>query len=361
VARYRVENNDPTNTAYLRYNANDLPNPKLRWEKTSTFNVGLDFRLFNNILSGSLEFYNRVSDDLLVTKILDSTLGTTSRVINNGKIRNRGIEFSLTGNILRKKDWNLSANLNFAYNNNTVMRVDQSSTTSAVSYITSPTNYFVQGTSYNTLWAYRLSRVVNGYPVILDADGNEMATFDADGNPTWVNQNTMYGTDALENCGSLIPKYNGSLSLNLRWKDLELNTLFIFAGGHKLRMDVADMSSYEMNTTHILDPGVKLYYEMPTTIQQYASTFAGWWKYCNQQVKSADYLKMRSINLAYHLPQNIIKKLHIGDTRFTFQISNLFTWCAAGNDIDPEAYSPNSGTRSLPQPTTYSFGLSTSF
>ena len=361
VARYRVENNDPTNTAYLRYNSNDLPNPKLRWEKTSTFNVGLDFRLFNNILSGTLEFYNRVSDDLLVTKILDSTLGTTSRVINNGKIRNQGIELSLTGNILRKKDWNLSANLNFAYNNNTVMRVDQSSTTSAVSYITSPTNYFVQGTSYNTLWAYRLSRVVNGYPVILDADGNEMATFDADGNPTWVNQNTMYGIDALENCGSLIPKYNGSLSLNLRWKDLELNTLFIFAGGHKLRMDVVDMSSYEMNTTHILDPGVKLYYEMPTTIQQYASTFAGWWKYCNQQVKSADYLKMRSINLAYHLPQNIIKKLHIGDTRFTFQVSNLFTWCAAGNDIDPEAYSPNSGTRSLPQPTTYSFGLSTSF
>ena len=79
------------------------------------------------------------------------------------------------------------------------------------------------------------------------------------------------------------------------------------------------------------------------------------------EANSADYLKLRSINLTYHLPQNIIKKLHIGDTRFTFQISNLFTWCAAGNDIDPEAYSPNSGTRSLPQPTTYSFGLSTSF
>ncbi len=362
VARYRVLNSDPTGTQYLNYDSNDLPNPKLRWEKTSTFNIGVDFRLFNNLISGSLEFYNRVGDDLLVTKVLDSTLGASSRVINNGKMRNRGVELSLTGNIIRKKDWGLSANLNFAYNKNTMLRVDHADATTALSFISAPTNYFIEGTSYNTLWAYRLSRVVNGYPVILDANGNEMATFDAAGNPVSVTTtSSLKGTDALVNMGSLTPKYNGSLSLNFRWKDLELNTLFVFAGGNKLRLDVEDMSSYTMNTTHILNPSVKLYQDMPTNIQQYASTFAEWWKYCDQQVKSADYIKMRSINLAYHLPADICKKLHVGPTRFSFQVNNLFTWCAAGNDIDPESYSGNSGTRTLPQPTTYSLGISTSF
>ena len=361
VARYRTQNTDPTNTAYLNFTDDNLPNPQLRWEKTSTFNVGVDFRLLNNLISGSLEFYNRVSDDLLVTKILDSTQGATSRKINNGKMRNRGIELTLTGNIIRKKDWNLSASLNFAYNKNKMLRVDHKDGELASNFITAPTNYFLEGTSYNTLWAYRLSRVVNGYHVILDENGNEMATFGANGNPTYVNTNGLKNTDALVNMGSLTPTYNGSLSLNFRWRDLEVNTMFVFAGGNKLRLDVEDMNSYDLNTTHILNPTVKLYQDMPTTVQQYASTFSGWWRYCDQQIKNADYIKLRNINVAYHLPADICKKIHLGDTRFTFQVSNLFTWCAAGHDIDPESYSGNSATRTLPQPTTYSIGVSTSF
>ena len=360
VARYRIENNDPTNTQYLRYTDDNLPNPKLRWEKTSTFNIGLDFRLFNNLINGSLEYYNRVGDDLLVRKYLDSTLGATQRVINNGKMRNQGIELSLNGNIIRTKDWNFTAGLNVAWNKNKMLRVEHASTDIASSFILAPTNYFIEGTCYNTLWAYRLSRVVNGYPVILDADGNEMAKFDENGEPTEVTvSSTLKGTDALVNMGSLIPIYNGSLSLNLRWKELELNTLFVFSGGNKLRVDATDMNSYQMTDDHVNDHTVKHFYEMSTETQQYASTFSEWWRYCDQQVKSADYIKMRSINLAYHLPDDITKKLGIGQTRLTLQVNNLFYWSAAGSNIDPESYSLNSGTRTLLQPKTFSIGFST--
>ena len=360
VARYRTENSDPTNTQYLRYTDDNLPNPRLRWEKTSTFNAGVDFRVLNNVLSGSLEFYNRVGDDLLVRKYLDSTLGATQRVINNGKMRNQGVELQLNANLLRTKDWTFSAGFNIAWNHNKMLRVEHSSTDIASNFITAPANYFVEGTSYNTLWAYRLSRVVNGYPVILDADGNEMATFDADGNPTDVQvSSTLKGTDALVNMGSLVPIYNGSLTFSLRWRELELNTLLVYAGGNKLRMDVTDMNSYQMVTDHT----VKHYYEMPTgsVAQQYASTFSEWWRYCDAQVKPADYLKMRSISLAYHLPGDVTKKLHIGQTRLTLQVNNLFYWSRVGHDIDPESYSLNSASRTLLQPKTFSIGFSTSF
>ena len=368
VARYKTLSNDPTNTQYLNYSDDNLPNPKLRWEKTSTFNIGLDFRLLNNILSGSLEYYNRIGDDLLVRKYLDPTVGATQRVINNGRMRNSGIELSLTGYILRKGDWNFSASLNLAYNKNKLLRVEHSPTDIASNFITSPTNFFIEGTSYNTLWAYRLDRVENGYPVIKDAEDNELITFDAQGNPT-VNTKTMYGIDALVNCGTLTPIYNGSLSLNLRWKDFELNTMFVFAGGNKLRLDALDMSSYNittdvMNSRWTAENGegrVRAFADIPNDLQTYASTMSYWWRYSDVHVKNADYLKMRNINVAYNLPQGFCKKLHIGATRFTLQVSNLFTWCAAGHDIDPESYSGNSATRTLPQPTTYSLGLSTSF
>lgn len=368
VARYRTLSYDPTNTQYLNYTDDNLPNPKLRWEKTSTFNIGVDFRVLNNLLSGSLEYYNRVGDDLLVRKYLDPTVGAQQRVINNGKMRNSGVELSLTGNIIRKGDWNLTANLNVAYNKNMLLRVEHSPTDIASSFITAPTNFFIEGTSYNTLWAYRLDRVENGYPVIKDAEGNDMITFDAQGNPT-INTQTMYGTEALVNCGTLTPKYNGSLSLNLRWRDLELNTMFVFAGGNKLRLDVLDMSSYNVNTTVMNDRWtatqgegrVRAFADIPNDLQTYASTLSYWWRYSDAHVRRADYLKLRSINVAYNLPKPVCQKLHLGATRFTLQVNNLFTWCAAGHDIDPESYSANSATRTLPQPTTYSFGLSTAF
>ena len=362
VARYRTESSDPTNTQYLRYTDDNLPNPKLRWEKTSTFNIGFDYRLLNNLLSGSIEFYNRVGDDLLVRKYMDSTLGATARVINNGKMRNRGIELSLTGNLIRSKEWNLSATLNYAYNNNKMLTVEHNPTDIAPNFVMAPENYRIEGTSYNTAWAYRLSRIVNGYPVILDQDGNEMVKFDAEGNPTEVTYtSTLKGTDALVNMGTFVPIHTGSLSLSLRWRKLELNTLFIFSGGNKLRLDVTDMNSYQMNTEHVNDHTVKHYYEMPTgsVAQQNASTFSEWWRYSDEQIKPADYLKMRSINLSYHLPDAIIKQLHIGQTRLTLQVNNLFYWSAAGHDIDPESYSVKTGTRTLHQPKTISIGVST--
>lgn len=121
VVKQKTQSN-PIKTTYLTYDDDDLPNPKLRWEKTATYNVGLDFRLFNNLVNGSLEYYNRHSSDLLVRRYMDPTLGAKSRVVNNGEMRNRGIEFSLTANLIRKKDWNFAVDFNFAHNKNKMLK-----------------------------------------------------------------------------------------------------------------------------------------------------------------------------------------------------------------------------------------------
>ena len=356
---------------YLDYDGDDLPNPKLRWEKTATTNIGLDFRLFKNLIRGNIEYYNRHGSDLLVRRFMDSTLGTDSRVVNNGEIRNRGLEVSITGNIINTEDWNFSVTLTHAINSNKVIAVDEDPNWVASNYITSPTNYFKKGTSFNTLWAYRMGRVVNGYPVILDTDGNEMVQFDENGNvKELTHSSTLKGTDALVNMGTITPKYNGSLGLNLRYKEFELNALFVYAGGNKLRLDVADLaeSGYTMRSTHIQDrwttankEGVRMYLDMDEVGRQYASDFAYWWKYSDQQVKDANYIKLRSISLAYNLPRTLCKTLHLSNLRLTLQTNNLFYWSKVGKDIDPESYSLGSGSRVVNQPRTFAIGLSTSF
>jgi outer membrane receptor protein involved in Fe transport len=366
VATYKTLSN-PIRTTYLSYNDDDLPNPKLRWEKTATTNIGLDFRILNSRLSGNIEYYNRHASDLLVRRYMDATLGLTSHVVNNGEMRNRGVEVNLTGILFRNKDWDITASLTYAHNSNKMLKVDHSAADVAESFITSPTNYFMEGTSYNTLWAYRLNRVVNGYPVIMDAKGNELATFNSDGTLKDITT-TLYGTDDLVNMGTLTPTYNGSLSLHAAWRGLEVNAFLVYSGGNKLRLPTADLATWDVETNDILNRWSesnadvpRLYVDMDNSLRSYASTFSAWWRYSDAQVRSADYVKLRSISVAYTLPDYWTRPLHLGATKLSFQVNNLLTWAKAGHHIDPETYGLNSGTRGIATPKTFAIGLSTSF
>lgn len=364
-------NSNPIKTTYLNYDDDDLPNPKLRWEKTATFNVGIDFRLFNNVINGTIEYYNRHASDLLVRRYMEATLGLTSRVVNNGEMRNRGVEFSLTANILRKKDWGLSATLNYARNSNRMLRVDHAEGETASNFIKSPTNYFMEGTSYNTLWAYRIDRIENGYPIAVDKEGNDLVTFDENGKVSnIVLSSAMKGVDDIVNMGSLTPKYNGSLSLNARYKDFELNALLVYAGGNKLRLTTTSLSDNIGNETFsgIADhwtatntTALRRYIDIPMENRTYAGTFSDWYQYGDINVKDGDYLKLRSINVSYSLPNSITRNAGLGRTKLTLQLNNLFTMCKAGHGIDPESYSFNSGSRAISQPKTVTIGVTTSF
>lgn len=366
TARYKTQSN-PIRTTYLYYDDDDLPNPQLRWEKTATLNLGLDFRLLGNRINGSIEYYNRHANDLLVRHYMDPTIGAKSRVINNGEMRNRGVELNMTGRIYSNKDWDISASFTYAHNSNMMLKVDHSDSDYASLFIRS-SSYYWEGTSFNTLWAYRYSRTVNGYPVIVDKDGKELATFDDQGNVLSVTStSSLKGTESLVNMGSYTPTFNGSLNLHAAWRGLELNMFFVYSGGNKLRLPTASLSDWDIATNDILNRWSttnnvpRLYVDMDNNIRNYASTFSEWWQYSDIQVRDADYIKMRSLSLACTLPRQWTKAVGVGTTKLSLQVNNLFTWCKAGHDIDPETYGLNSGSRSMTQPKTFAVGLSTSF
>ena len=371
IVKQKTQSN-PIKTTYLTYEDDDLPNPKLRWEKTATYNVGLDFRLFNNVISGSLEYYNRQSSDLLVRRYMDPTMGAKSRKVNNGEIRNRGVDLGGRRIIKKKKDWNFAVDFNFDYNKNKMLKVDHSDADNVSSFIKSPQDYFMEGTSYNTLWAYRIDRIENGYPVAMDKDGNDLVKFNEDGTVASITSNSsLKGTDDLVNLGSLTPKFSGSLAFRLNYKNFDLNAFFVYAGGNKLRNSVVSMSDQIGSQTlkeisnrwsaDEPDARVRMYHDMPSQVKTYAGIFEDWWQYGDINVKDAGYVKLRSLSLGYNLPLTICQHLRLNSLKVKVQVNNLFTWCKAGSDIDPESYNMNGGTRGMALPKTYSIGLSTSF
>jgi len=105
----------------------------------------------------------------------------------------------------------------------------------------------------------------------------------------------------------------------------------------------------------------RLLVDYPENLRTYAGTLSTLWRYSDQQIAAADYIKLRNIAVGYQLPKQLAQKAGMQNVKLTLQMNNLWTWSAAGDDIDPEAYSLNSGTRNLPLAKTFLMGLSLTF
>ena len=349
---------------YLQFNDTDLPNPKLRWEKTETTNLGIDFGMWY-WLSGSIDLYRRYSSDLLVLTELDPTVGAQRRLINNGALLNKGIEVSLNATRELANDLQLTVRTTFAYNKNTIEKVS-SKPTNAVEYARNPLRYYKQGDDFNSLYAYRYKETTNGYPIYLDENGNPNTTFDANGVPTIKD---IISEDALVRLGTMNPTFNGALSLQLRYKAFELGTMFVYAGGHKLRKDTYSINQESETHRDITQRWTatnptdmpRMSFDYPATLRRTANTVNTLWQLGDNQVVNADYIKWRNVLFSCYIPKNICEKLCLQEAKITAQLNNLLTWCAAGDDIDPETYHLNSGSRALPVATAAFFGISFSF
>ena len=349
---------------YLQFNDTDLPNPKLRWEKTETTNLGIDFGMWY-WLSESIDLYRRYSSDLLVLTELDPTVGAQRRLINNGALLNKGIEVSLNATRELAKDLQLTVRTTFAYNKNTIEKVS-SKPSNAVEYARNPLRYYKQGDDFNSLYAYRYKETTNGYPIYLDENGNPNTTFDANGVPTIKD---IINEDALVRLGTMNPTFNGALSLQLRYKAFELGTMFIYAGGHKLRKDTYSINQESETHRDITQRWTaanptdmpRMSFDYPATLRRTANTVNTLWQFGDNHVVNADYIKWRNVLFSCYIPKNICEKLRLQEAKITAQLNNLLTWCAAGDDIDPETYHLNSGSRALPVATAAFFGISFSF
>jgi len=347
---------------------NTPPNEQLRWEKTASLNIGADFALFNGRLTGAIDFYRKQGSDLLTTTDLDPTTGWSSLTINNGKLRNTGIEFQLNGEILRPRSRqqigvNMAASV--AFNKNKITSVNHEATSGA-----------------EALQSYTLHQ---GYPThaLFSFDFVGMQTIngiqyfgwrDHEGTPHYTDTNTEEFTPAdVIYSGSLDPKVSASLTPELTWNGFTLTAMFAYYGGHHMRARYADWTSdgsqYGYKSLTVVDavPAAYLDYwtdesgQVPANGYPGSTNVVGNPQYCSANVVPADYMKLRTLILGYNFPRAICRKLSAQALRLRFQINNLCTWVRNDLDIDPEANNPFSGDSSLRSPRSYTMSISANF
>lgn len=333
------------------------PNPQLRWEKTQVFNIGVDFDLLKNRLNGSVEFYNKNTNDLLGPFAIDPTLGWANVDINFGSMYNRGVEVALNSINMQRDKFRWTSSVLFSYNKNMITRVEASDE-SAYSYFAS-TN-IRKGYAMGSLFSVRYKGLNSvGAPVGLKADGTEVLNY------------TALTKDDLVYSGVTTPPYNASITNNLSWKGFDLSFMFIYSGGHVMR-DVAagytitthpvyatgnadkNMANYWKKANDEKIAGVNPAFMFQSTVRNGEYIY----KAADKFVKKGDFIKLRDVTLSYTLPKAIVSKAGFKDVRANFQARNIWWWAANGQ-LDPEVWTGTSlaPSRGVKYPAEFILGL----
>lgn len=313
------------------------PNPELSWEKTTTTNIGVDFALFDNRLNGSIDYYNKYGEDLLANTMGVPTegFGYNTYSINNGEMRNRGLEISLSGDLIRTRNFNWNASLLAAHNKNEVTYVN----VKAPVYILQldyPEAYPIVGNPYNALYAYRWAGLNEvGLPRVEDAEGNA----------TTANPSTL---DAIELAGSTVPSLSGSFSTGLRYKQLELSFLVVYEAGHKQRNSFlptlgsaysSAVGSYITSlggavNRDIADrwrqPGDEEQTDIPAVVfaesPNYLYDSGMIYSYADINVLDMSNIRLANLAFTYRLPDSFTRKLQLNAARLQFNVENAYTF-----------------------------------
>ena len=348
---------------------NTPPNDQLRWEKTASLNVGVDFALWGGRLTGAFDVYRKQGSDLLTTTDLDPTTGWTSLTINNGCMRNNGVELQLNGDILRPKNRNqlgISASLSIAYNRNKVTSVNHAATTGAEALLPWTLH---EGYPVHSLFSYRFAgmQMKDGLQYFGWTDANGQLHLADTDNEEFTPADVVYS-------GSLDPKVSASLMPQLTWRGFTLTAMLAYYGGHVMRARAedwtADGSQYGYASLSVVDavPEAYLnYWLYPDSDRYPANGYAGSTnvvgngQYADANVVPADYMKLRNVVVGYEFAKDVCKRLHLQNLRLRAQVNNLCTWTRNKLDVDPEACSPVTGTSMLRTPRSYTFSVQATF
>jgi Outer membrane receptor proteins, mostly Fe transport len=201
------------------------PNSGLKWERTNQLNLGIDFTLFNYRLSGSLEYYNKNTIDLLDNIAADPTSGWAELQMNYASLYNRGIEVRLNSRNIMTKDFEWNTSLNFSYNKNKVTK-RINSLNATYDYVENTNTR--EGMPIGTLYSVRYAGLDDkGAPLAYKADGTIVSSF-------WDLE-----IEDLKQEKSVLPPYSASLINNIQYKGFDFSLMFTYYGGHVMRAPMA--------------------------------------------------------------------------------------------------------------------------
>lgn len=353
-----------------------LGSPNLTWESQKTFDVGVDFSLFKGRVSGTLDYYNRNSDGLLFDVPQPyhnggTTSGSFSIAQNVGAVTNRGIEFNVTGGIIRKQDfqWDLLLNLTTVKNKITRMPKETPELVSSpykravgrsfYDYYTR-TYYGADSETGRTLYLGLADGIAydpaNPEHKLIDRGNGVMDTVTTNQNAArqdWIGK-------------SALPPVYGSIANNFSYKGLDLGFILTYSlGGYRYDGQYAGLMSSGPTNGSNLHKDLLNAWQKPgdnTAIPQMnTSRTAQNGAASDRWLRKGSYLSINAINLSYRFPSEWIDRINVKRARVFVSAENLYFWSAKKGFNPVGSVTGVDGNSSYSLARTVTFGLNFGF
>jgi TonB-linked SusC/RagA family outer membrane protein len=317
-----------TETGYTFTTA--VANPDLGWEKTTQYNLGVDFSFLKGRVNGTIEAYKSYTSDLLLPVALPSVSGFTSTIANVGETSNRGLDITINSNILDIGGFAWNINATAAWQKDKIESLMNGKEDMVGS------NYFI-GQSIGVIYNYEKIGIWQDTP----EDQTEMAKFNANGSqfaPGKIkvkDQNGDYRIDGNYDrviIGNTSPRWTVGLTNTFNYKGIELSAFI--TGRLKYMAGVGEALTGMYGDQRVVD-----YWTPDNTGAEYQRPFmseAGGDTYAGTYYKDDSWIKIRNISLGYQLPMSLLSKVKINSLRVYAQIQNAGMLWSRNNFRDSE-------------------------
>jgi TonB-linked SusC/RagA family outer membrane protein len=329
-----------------------IANPDLRWEETAQTNVGVDFGLWDNKLSGSFDVYKKLTTDLFQSTPVSPINATSAIDTNIGSMENKGVELTLKYVVFDKNDWNITVNANSSYNKNKIRELPESFN-GVVSE--GGSTALLEGSSFGTFYVVKYAGVnpSNGNPLFYTADGGLTET--------------IKDADRVNTGKSTYPVWQGGFGTSISYKGFEFTTQWsYFADLYRNNLDYA-----ELEETSLIDDGSNRVittanaWQNPgdiTSVPRVGNPY-GAVDYINstdRYLEDASFLRLRNISVGYSFSKELLQNLPVTGLRFFIQGENLLTF-SSWRGWDAEGGFRDTDRGNYPTPKIYTFGAVINF
>ncbi|WP_316837282.1 TonB-dependent receptor [Pedobacter nutrimenti] len=373
------------NTINTGFAPNRLANPELRWEKTSSVNLGADLSFFKNRFSITADVYRKYTDGLLFNVTPPLTTGYSTYTRNIASLTNKGIELTASAKIISRKNLNWSVDANIAFNRNRVEKLAGATgeyldvaNVAASSYL-----FRIQpGEPVGQFYGYKTIGVWTDETILTKPTTFQVGVKEGTRRYADLNNDGYLNEQDRSYLGSALPKFFGGFSTNLSYKNLELVAFFSYSVGNKI------FNYYEINYSsmagtnniqkdifdkryRIITPGMspeeaeKIRQNNRTTMVQVAGTVLDPRESTDYYIEDGSYLRCRDITLSYLFPEKWLKGMKLASLKAYVNVQNPFT-ITKYSGYNPEVNTQGGLSRGVDGGTTpmgrgIRFGLNANF
>ncbi|TDS13953.1 SusC/RagA family TonB-linked outer membrane protein [Sphingobacterium paludis] len=337
-----------------------VANRNLSWEETAQFDLGLSARLFNRI-DFQFNFYNKNTTGLLSDVPYPYTTGFPSASQNVGEMRNRGFEFAINSENIKRENFSWTTSFNIGFNKNTVLSLPVNPDEDGRNFLAGNTEQrAIEGYSRNSFYLIRYKGI--------NQQTGEAEWFAKDGSTTTA----PTAADRVI-VGKADPNFQGGITNTLRYKNLDFSAFFNFSYGNDVYLDgiefTDNFASGSYNKSRMLldywrQPGDNAY--APALNSDTRATFA---QTSTKNLFDGSYLRLKTVQFGYTFPTELLSRTNFfSSARVYFLAQNIWTVKAKDFRGDPEI-SANGASNliigqtffALPQPKTFTFGVNFGF